>query len=511
MAGAAVLAASGVFLAVSGTAQAEETREIAYRVSFVAAGDHNIKIFNTQEGEVPEGTALRVSFPEQIAGSDGHIWHSLEKTPQEFPVYQDGVHKYYIEYQQGERVKTPEKEENAQKERLDRWLLKAWEADCALTGQDPDGIRDSDRIVTQDTSNNRRIRNLVSIISDGAWHSFYLIGKDYTPKTLIVGTEFDALYSVVKADSFSFEGSLYEVYRVSVKRNWAPERCTHSWSMTGRAEKGCLEFGTESWKCEKCQTEETVFLPAPGHLDEDGDALCDRCGLSVSPGEENGAEKRRWVQGEIQMRRVGKEVYRFRCIDEDYRDVRDGHRKSALFLCDRVIRADIEGDKAGDGRENEVLSFGRDNNYKTSAIRSWLNENRTEGGFGMEPVFIGVDKAYTGSSAAGSFVQLSDGDFACREIGFQLMQDSLFCLSLEEALRYRAWLWQFGDQGPESQISAYSAGYYLRTPFYEEKDAGGFRYGNRIYAVDLENGNIHPVDTESENYGMRPAFTLPQE
>ena len=42
------------------------------------------------------------------------------------------------------------------------------------------------------------------------------------------------------------------------------------------------------------------------------------------------------------------------------------------------------------------------------------------------------------------------------DIGFQLMNDQLFCLSLEEALAYREYLWRFdsGDDNPQSQVSA---------------------------------------------------------
>ena len=84
---------------------------------------------------------------------------------------------------------------------------------------------------------------------------------------------------------------------------------------------------------------------------------------------------------------------------------------------------------------------------------------------------------------------------APHDIGFQLMQDRLFCLSVEEALRYRKELWRFGSQqnNPAVQISPYSQGYYLRTPYYAEDHEGRFYYSDHVYAVDLVNGNIHPV------------------
>ena len=49
---------------------------IEYTVSFVDAADHDNRIFNSQQGQAPEGTAIHVSFPEQIIGADGHIWRA---------------------------------------------------------------------------------------------------------------------------------------------------------------------------------------------------------------------------------------------------------------------------------------------------------------------------------------------------------------------------------------------------------------------------------------------------
>ena len=108
--------------------------------------------------------------------------------------------------------------------------------------------------------------------------------------------------------------------------------------------------------------------------------------------------------------------------------------------------------------------------------------------------------------------QLDGSLLAAHDIGFQLMQDRLFCLSVEEALRYRKELWRFGSQqnNPAVQISPYSQGYYLRTPYYAEDHEGRFYYSDHVYAVDLVNGNIHPVPAGSQTYGLRPAFAVPQ-
>ena len=58
------------------------------------------------------------------------------------------------------------------------------------------------------------------------------------------------------------------------------------------------------------------------------------------------------------------------------------------------------------------------------------------------------------------------------------MEDQMFILSMEEAVKYRDVLWKFNgssQNNPQSQYSAYSKGYYLRTPQYGGEDV--FQYG----------------------------------
>ena len=174
-----------------------------------------------------------------------------------------------------------------------------------------------------------------------------------------------------------------------------------------------------------------------------------------------------------------------------------------------MIRADVD---TAPGKKMKIFSFGKDNNYKTSQVRAWLQKNSQNSSFCLEPIHTGIQTAYTGSTAAGAFSQTSGRELARHDIGFQFMNDQLFCLSLEEALAYREYLWRFdsGDDNPQSQVSAYSQGYYLRTPFYLQDENGKFIYNQQIYGVDLVNGCLRPVRTDSETYGVRPAFARSQ-
>lgn len=155
-------------------------------------------------------------------------------------------------------------------------------------------------------------------------------------------------------------------------------------------------------------------------------------------------EKVIWKEGDVQLREVGGEILSFTCIDGDYHDWQNEHRKAALFLCDRVIRADVD---TAPGKKMKIFSFGKDNNYKTSQVRAWLQKNSQNSSFCLEPIHTGIQTAYMGSTAAGAFSQTSGRELARHDIGFQLMNDQLFFLSLEEALAYREYLWRFDSLG----------------------------------------------------------------
>lgn len=646
----------------------EEEVSVPYEVFFVDEEEFGRRIFGSQSGEAGLGTELVIRFPERIVGRDGYLWEAQSKSPKVEPLLQAGTQKIYITFRKKERVVKPDDGDKEGRKKLRQWLYTAKEADGLLMGQDTAGAPDSSVIVENTEQNNSRIRRLLSALEDLEWHYFYLIGKNYTPQTLAIGTGWDAEYSSAEQERFSAAGDDYTVLKIGVKRHWNPETCSHRWNPSGRIPNGCLEQGRETVRCSKCGLEKTVLLPALGHVDQDEDSLCDRCGRRVFPqkagsrihavlctdegeikmsftcldedyrgsgcmlylsddtlgpeitgtcfedgdsydesavrryfrlgfvndisirealcgglgsagsgfsdragllskeeyetyreqiskgqgyflrtagnsGEilavkadgsvaavtaadnrtygvrplillsrpelEEKAEPGRWSYGDLQVRRLGDKAYLFRCIDEDYRGADDTHRKAALFLCDSVIRADIDGSPD----ELKVISFGMNNNYKKSDVRSWLSDHASDALFELEPIYTGVNTAYTGSTGEGTFHQADASRMKQHTIGFQLLDDRLFCLSVEEALHYRDELWRFNGaskDNPETQISPYSGGYYLRTPVYMNDDTGIFRYSNSIYAVDLSRGNIHAVGTESTGIGIRPAFALPQ-
>ena len=173
--------------------QAETAVIVGYSVSFIDAENANHLIFHTQTGKVLEGTSLNVSFPEQIIGSDGHIWKSAVQSPQIFELYGTGTEKIYIKYERGGKVPEIGAEEDtamlALRKRLERWKQSAWEAECAIFGREDAAVSGSGSGLTvqNQSENDARIRNLVSAIGDAAWHEFYLIGQDFTPSAKTIG------------------------------------------------------------------------------------------------------------------------------------------------------------------------------------------------------------------------------------------------------------------------------------------------------------------------------------
>ena len=238
-----------------------------------------------------------------------------------------------------------------------------------------------------------------------------------------------------------------------------------------------------------------------------------------------------WNTGDVQAREIDGETYMFRCIDQNYSDGDANHRQAALFLAETVIPAnygsDYELEETDDGSHQyiftpgPVVSFGDSNDYKYSRIRQWLGESE-ENFFNTEPIRIGVDYAFMGSTAEKEYSGFDSNDIRACYIGDQQLTERVFILSVDEAMEYREYLWKFDgseEENPDSQYSAYSKGYWLRSPMGNRDDYDtGY-----AYVVDLVNGNIHPAAVKPEGvtgeeeldttsvYGIRLAFTMPQD
>ena len=194
-----------------------------------------------------------------------------------------------------------------------------------------------------------------------------------------------------------------------------------------------------------------------------------------------------WYAGDTQERVIHGKSYTFRCVDPDYCDA-GMNRAGALFLCDSIIGGD------------ESVFDGNHNGWEASDLRGWLQE-------GLEDSKgIAVAETTTGYTYAGksSDYMISERKFTKRKQPGSKTEDQLFCLSLEEAIRYGNYLWKLEGSGTDNfnLAGSHAMGYWLRTP--------AARDGKQCYAVTYD-GKVAPEQVDNNRIGNRPAFVAVQE
>ena len=479
-------------------ASPSEAVKIDWSIYFIEQDNPDNQIFKAQTGKTEEGREIIIDFPETILGTDGYYYYALVSSPYAITVSGTGRQKYYIEYERGDK----EEEEDPEHEAAEK--LKDWQRIAALADEKITGYRIPEEqyqsLISGDLyASNERIKNMVSMVQDADPHEIYIIGLNHIPNTLIIGQTFPDVINIssLEMGSLDIGGQKYTMLRIGFTRSYDKKTCVHDYELTDYVPCSCTAPGYGSVQCRKCGSTESIILPSSGHTDLNHDGICEVCFKQI---EGNDPEPVHYNIGDVQARRIKGKIYLFRCIDEDY-------GKKALFLCDSTIRSDIDSSAA----TVKKLTFGSNNNYKYSYIRTWLNDNADDL-FGAEATLIGTNVAYQGATGNGSYEQFNENELIALEKQFQLLEDEIFILSVEEAIQYREYLWRFGgseENNQETQYSAYSRGYYLRTPQY--KGENGFEYGPGIYVVDFS-GSIHPVSVSStDNIGIRPVIAIRQQ
>lgn len=479
-------------------ASPSEAKKVSWKLYFVEEDNHSNEIFKSQTGQSEEETELTIDFPETVIGKDRYYYHSLVSSPWSTVVSGTGTQKYYVEFEKGEKLPEEDDPDQEARNQLSQWLDIAREADLAITVEEPL----NQQLITKSLEeSNERLLNLSSMADGTDRKEVYLIAKNHTPTTVALSQRIKNiknLSQLVRAE-FVIDGDSYTVMRVGFEKTYEESTCSHDYERIERVDPTCTENGYEIIRCKKCGKEETVILPATGHTDADHDGICDIC---YQPANE-APEAVHYSLGDIQARTIGNRIYLFRCIDEDFEDSMGNSQRTALFLCDSVIRSDVMG-------ASKKLNFGDNNNYKYSKIREWLQYNASDSLF-LHDSYVGITKSYLGSTRKGTYEQLNESGIMGYDRLYQSMEDKIFILSVEEALKYRDYLWKFNGSetnNPDSQISAYSKGYYLRTP--QDGGLDDFWYGDGIYVVSLTDGNIQPVNVSETSFGIRPAMTIPQ-
>lgn len=509
--------------------EAEPEQEmISWVIHFVDQGDHTVEVWPLQSGEIVDGGELSINFPETIRREENQIWTSIEASPFVRNIYGPGNYIEYIEFV-GQK-ETPEADpDQEEKNQYARYLDLARENESEITGEDPEKIPDSRFLVTDQTSNDYRVRSISTQINDQDEHCFYVIGKNFVPNGITVAEWFgeEAVYSNLLETEIQIGQDTYYVSKMGIQRKISADNCGHLWEVEGEQEASCSEKGKAFYQCSLCGEEKVVTLPPLGHIDQDQDQICDRCGESM----DSSISSIHWKVGDVQAREIDGKIYMFRCIDQNYSDADANHRQAALFLCETVIPANYGSDykvkQQADGSHKyefvpgPIVNYGNGNDYKYSAIRKWLNGSK-EQFRDAESVNIGVSYAYMGSTGDQEYADFDANSLVAYYIGNQQLKEPLFILSVDEAVKYKDSLWKFDgseEDNPETQYTPFSKGYWLRSPM---GNAQNYDTGY-VYVVDLVNGSIHPASIKplestgndeldvTTTYGIRPAFIMKQD
>ncbi|WP_097006491.1 hypothetical protein [Lacrimispora amygdalina] len=500
------------------SASPSEAQKIRWEVNFVDAETHHKQIFPQRSGVVLEGGSLYVNYMPSIT-IDDTIWEALDTPPFETEVYGPGDQNFYIEFQEAGINPEPEDSYAEEKELLREWIMAAKEAEADITGETPEQILDSRFIISNKTQNDVRVRSITNGISDEQDYTFYMIGRNYIPNGLAI-TEWygsNADYAVTAEDTIQIEGDQYTVVRINLSLTSESEH-DHQWELVYENPATCSLEGNQLYECKICGEQMEAVLPALGHIDEDNDTICDVCGEIIGTDEPIG---KHWNLGDIQVQELDGKIYFFKCIDQNYSGGAENHNQMALFLSTTIVPANYGSqykyEKLSDGNYDYVFypgpvtSFGSNNDYKYSKVRKWLNELESDT-YNLGNTSIGVSYAYIGATAEGAGDQLQESDLTASYIGDQKMTDQLFILSVDEALKYKEYLWDVESTG------AFSKGYWLRSPM---GTSGQYKTGY-VYIVDLVNENIRAQSVlatgsgsdEEINVtgttGVRLAYTMPQ-
>lgn len=415
---------------------------------------------------------------------------------------------------------------------LQKYLQEARILESRITGEDPEQIPLSRFLVSNREENDLRMRSIATRAGTRGSLSFYVIGKGFEPNGCALAEWYGekAVYGNLPEEQILLKGVTYHIARMALEGQAQKEDCRHEWSLSLEREPGCLTRGSRVYGCSLCGAEQRVYTPPAGHRDGNGDLLCDRCRAGISQGDPEELTRIHWQEGDLLELEFPEGPWRFRCIDENYGDEKQNHRRGALFLCDSIIPSDLgarwELFKTETGAHEAryvpgpLAVFGETEEYRYSGLRNWLKE-REEPFFYMEPIQIGTAYAYRGSMPQGSYGGSYGDTLEALHIGDQKLLGKLFLFSVDEALRYREVLWRFEGSdrdNPETQASAFSRGYWLRSPLWApEGDSSGCAYvvelsgGIRPASVKPPGGTGDALSDQTVSYGIRPAFVMPQD
>ena len=205
---------------------------------------------------------------------------------------------------------------------LEDYVRLAKEYESLITGEEPAQIPVGRLIVSSQKENEARVASIASQAKEGLWHTFYVIGKNTVPNGKVIARWYgdEAVYANLLEDVIWEGEDCYYISRMGLKKESSGEDCAHIWEKSREQEAGCLLKGISQMVCSKCGADREIIKAPLGHLDGDGDSICDRC------------QKRAFAQelGSAINVSLNGESLTFTCMDEDFQG-------GMLYLADQTV------------------------------------------------------------------------------------------------------------------------------------------------------------------------------
>ena len=283
------LSAYGNILEVAGqnaTAEADPRELVSWKVYFVDEESRQIQLSVMRSGTILEGEELVIPYANSLI-VNGHRWLANEDSPYRVNVYGPGEKIIYITYSDEGSVGDVDDPEASERERFEMYLERAKKADAAIVGKEAEEILDDQIICESNAKCSYRLRSLSAQIKNTVATPVYVIAKDCAATGIILKELYSTSveYSANLLDTIQLDGAEYRIYVFLVNKKFG-ETCSHNWKLEKRTEATCLSSGSEKYVCSICSKTEVKTLPALGHVDENGDSSCDRCGKRTE--EQNG-------------------------------------------------------------------------------------------------------------------------------------------------------------------------------------------------------------------------------
>lgn len=309
--------------------------KLTYKINFKDEDGNDV--FSPYTGTIAyknvlEGYTLPVYFPKEFTDIDGNIWVAEESSPKLCKI---------------EKI-------NANDNEYTIYYRKSYNNPM------------NDLIVTNEKEALSIYRSFFTYTSDTEQHTFYIIGKDYDPKLTGIG-DLQATYDVnqygnATVDQFEINGSIYYVSKVTFTRTFTKEQCKdHKYEVIEKSEGTCLSSGRETLRCSICKDEFSVIIPATGHVDDNHDTVCDKCGKRFFPSNIGDEMIVNWDSGSLGL---GTYQFSFICIDDNYKNT-----GKMLYMCVDDIPSELYG----------KYSHSNTANYNTSDLKEFLNDEFLDG------------------------------------------------------------------------------------------------------------------------------------